>query len=35
MSTQWLGYIMLFFSLFALALLVQRRRGRKAKGPQA
>jgi hypothetical protein len=33
MNAQWLGYIMLFFSLFALALLVQRRRSRKVKGP--
>lgn len=32
MSTQWLGYIMLFFSLFALALLVYRRRNRRSKG---
>jgi len=31
MTTQWLGYIMLFFSLFALALLVHRRR-RRTKG---
>jgi hypothetical protein len=27
----WIGYIMLFFSLFALAILVQRRRTRKTK----
>lgn len=27
----WLVYIMLFFSLFALAILVQRRRTRKTK----
>jgi hypothetical protein len=31
MKTQWLSYIMLFFSLFSLALLVQRRRGRKSR----
>jgi hypothetical protein len=32
MSTQWLGYIMLFFSLFALVILVHRRRSRRTKG---
>lgn len=31
MSTQWLGYIMMFFSLCALAILLQRRR-RRTKG---
>jgi len=31
MNSQWLGYTMLFFSLFALALFVQRRR-RRTKG---
>ncbi len=29
MNTQWLSYIMLFFSLFSLALLIQRRRERR------
>jgi LPXTG-motif cell wall-anchored protein len=32
MKTQWISYIMLFFSLFSLALLVQRRRNRKTRG---
>jgi len=32
MNNHWLGYIMLFFSLFALAILLQRRRSRKTKG---
>jgi hypothetical protein len=31
MNTHWLGYILLFFSLFALAILIQRRRTRKSK----
>jgi hypothetical protein len=29
MTFYWVGYIMLFFSLFALAIFVQRRRDRK------
>lgn len=32
MKPQWESYIMLFFSLFSLALLVQRRRTRKTRG---
>jgi hypothetical protein len=32
MNAQWVGYIMLFFSLFSLALLVQRWRGRNRRG---
>jgi len=32
MNTQLLVYTALFFSLFSLALLVQRRRTRKSKG---
>jgi LPXTG-motif cell wall-anchored protein len=32
MSTQMLGYIMLIFSLFALALFIMRRRRRRTKG---
>ena len=31
MNAQWTSFMMLFFSLFSLALLVQRRRRRKAK----
>jgi hypothetical protein len=30
MDTKWLSFTMLFFSLFSLALLIHRRRGRKA-----
>jgi hypothetical protein len=31
----WESYIMLFFSLFSLALLVYRRRSRKTRGREA
>jgi hypothetical protein len=32
MKMQWVSYMMLFFSLFSLALLMQRRRNRKTRG---
>jgi LPXTG-motif cell wall-anchored protein len=32
MKSQWMSYVMLFFSLFSLALLVYRRRSRKTRG---